>query len=138
MEDVFLDAAIVHAVDMIQPAQSALPEQSVHTGKSSTIQNLGVGHSVFLAYAQDTANTFHVEGVESSLLSDIRSPCLAAVQQYANDTGVIDCHLCFNCQLGVYPYTSHEAGESCSCLPDPLDDLCVCDYVSTLFCSCLY
>ena len=44
---IFWDAAIVHAVDMTQPAQSALAEQSVHTGKASTRQDLGVGHSVF-------------------------------------------------------------------------------------------
>ena len=44
IDGVFWDADIVHAVDM---TQSALPEQSVHTGKTSTRQNLGVGHSVF-------------------------------------------------------------------------------------------
>ena len=66
---VFWDAAIVHAVDMTQPAQSALPEQSVHTGKASKRQDIGVGHSVFPRYAQDTANTSQVEGVESSLLA---------------------------------------------------------------------
>ena len=81
--------------------------------------------TVFLGYAQETAKTSQVEDVEFSLLSDIRSPCLAAVQQYADDTGVVDCHLCFHCQLGVYPHTSREAGESCSCPPDPLVVLCV-------------
>ena len=65
---VFWDAAIVHAVDMTEPAQSALPEQNLHTGKASTRQDLRVGHSVFSGYAQDTANTYQVEGVESSLL----------------------------------------------------------------------
>ena len=108
---------------MTQPAQSALAEQYIHTRKASTRQDLGVGHSVFLGYTQDTANTSHVDDVESSLLSDIRSPCLAAGQQCAHDTCVVDCHLCFH--FGVYPHTSHEAGESCSCLPDPLVDLCV-------------
>ena len=58
---------------MTQPAQSALPEESVHTGKASTRQDLGVGHSDFPGYAQDTANTSKVKGVESFLLSIIRS-----------------------------------------------------------------
>ena len=95
------DAVIIHAVDMPQPAQSALPERSVRTGKAGTRQDIGVGHSVFPRYAQDTANISHVESVGFSLLSCIRSPGLAAVQQGADDTGVIDC-LCFHCQLGVY------------------------------------
>ena len=29
-----------------------------------------------------------------------------------HDTGIVDCHLCFQCHLGVYPHTSREAGES--------------------------
>ena len=110
---------------MTQLAQSALAEQSVHTGKARTRQDLGVGHSVFPGYAQDTANTSQVEDVESSLLSGTRSPCLAAVQHCADDTGVVDGHLCFHGHLGVYPHTTREAGESCSCLPDPLVSLCV-------------
>ena len=81
--------------------QSALPEQSVHTGKASMRQDLGVGHSVFPGYAQDMANTSEVEGVESSLLLGIRSPRLAVIQQCAYDTGIVDCHLCFYSQLAV-------------------------------------
>jgi len=94
--------------------------QSVHTEKASTRQDLGIGHSVFPGYTQDTANT--LEGVESSLMFGIRSPCLTAVQQCADDTGVVGGHLCFHCPLGVYSHTSLEAGESCSCLSDPLVD----------------
>ena len=88
-------------------------------------QDLSVGHSVFPGYARDTANTSQVEGVESSLLSGIRSPCRAAVQLCADDTGVVGCHFCFHCQVGVYPHTNREGGESCSRLLDPLVGLCV-------------
>ena len=88
-------------------------------------QDLSVGHSVFPGYARDTANTSQVEGVESSLLSGIRSPCRAAVQLCADDTGVVGCHFCFHCQVGVYPHTSREACESYSRLLDPRVDLCV-------------
>ena len=77
--------------------------------------------TVFPGYTKDTANTFQVEDVESG----IRSPCLNAVQQCADDTGVVDGHLCFHSQLGVYSHTSREAGESCNCLSDPLVDRCV-------------
>ena len=39
------------------------------------------------------ANTSQLESVESSRLSGIRSPCLAAIQQCADDTGIADCHV---------------------------------------------
>ena len=50
------------------------------------------------------------------------SRCRTAV---CDDTGVVDGHLCFYCQLGVYPHMSRKAGESCGCLPDLFVDLCV-------------
>jgi len=59
---------------MIQPTESALPEQSVHTGKASTRQDLGVGYSVIPEYTQDTANTSQVEGVELSYLVHVALP----------------------------------------------------------------
>ena len=73
IEDAFWDAAIVHAVDMTQPEQSALPKESVHTGEANTRQDLGVGHSGCPGYAQDMTNTFKVKGIESFLMSSIRS-----------------------------------------------------------------
>ena len=39
-------------------------------------------------------------GVESSLLSGIRTPCLAAVQQCADDKGVVDSFFVFTVSLG--------------------------------------
>ena len=41
-----------------------------------------------------------MEGFEVSLLSGTRNPCLAAVQQCADDTGVVDCHIVFTKCLG--------------------------------------
>ena len=103
-----------------KPAPSALPKQSVHAGKTSTRQDLDVGHSVFPVYARRIILRWKV----SSLLSCLtHSPCLAAIQQCAEDTGVVNCHLCFHSQHGIYPHTSHQAGESCSCLSDPLVDM---------------
>ena len=103
-----------------KPAPSALPKQSVHAGKTSTRQDLDVGHSVFPVYARRMILRWKV----SSLLSCLtHSPCLAALQQCAEDTCVVDCHPCFHSQHGIYPHTSREAGESCSCLSDPLVDM---------------
>ena len=46
IENVFWDAAILHAVDMPQPTQPALSEQGEHAWKVGSGQDLGVGHSV--------------------------------------------------------------------------------------------
>ena len=81
--------------------------------------------TVFSGYAQDTADFSHVEGFASILLSGTRSPCLAAVQQCINDTGVVDIHFCIHCQLVVYPNTSCEQGDCCSVFPVLLVDICV-------------
>ena len=43
IEDVFLNATIIHTADMTQPSQSALSKQSVHTGKTSTRQDISIG-----------------------------------------------------------------------------------------------
>ena len=50
---------------------------------------MGRSH-LFLRYAHDTTDASQLEGVESSLLSGIRSPCLAAVQQCADDTAGVE------------------------------------------------
>ena len=50
IENVFWDAAILHAVDMPQPTQSALSEQGEHALKFGSGQELGVGHSVHIVH----------------------------------------------------------------------------------------
>ena len=54
IENVFWDAAILHAVDMPQVTQPALSEQGEHAWKVGSGQDLGVGHSVLPGYAKDT------------------------------------------------------------------------------------
>ena len=66
-----------------------------------------------------------MECVKPSLLPGICSPCLDAIQQCADNTGIVDCHLCLHRQLGACPHSSRETSESCRCLPNPLVDLCV-------------
>ena len=43
-----------------------------------------------------------MECVKPSLLPGICSPCLAAIQQRAGNTGIVDRHICLHRQLGVY------------------------------------
>ena len=98
---------------MTQPSQSALSKQSVHTGKTSTRQDISVGYFVLPGFAQDTADASQVECVEPYLLPGILcSPCLAAMRQCAGNTGILDCHICLHRQLGASPYSNRETSES--------------------------
>ena len=97
---------------MAQPTQSALSEQGVHSGKTSTRQDINVGYFVLPGYAQDTADASQVKSVKPSLLPGICSPCLAAIQQCAGNTGIVDRHLCLHRQLGASPHSSRETSES--------------------------
>ena len=97
---------------MTQPSQSALSEQGVHNGQTSTREDVSVGYFVLPGYAQDTADASQVECVKPPLLPGICSPCLAAIQQCAGNTGIVDRHLCLHRQLGVYPHSSRETSES--------------------------
>ena len=100
-EDVFWDATTLNTADMIQPWQSALSKQSVHTGKTSARQDISVGYFVLPGYAQNTAYASYVEYVEPSLMCGMCSPCLAAINQCAGNTGIVDRHLCLHRQLGA-------------------------------------
>ena len=79
IEDVFRNATIIHTAHMTQPLQSALSNQSVHTGKTRTRQEIRVGHFAQPEYAQDTADASQVECVEPTLMPGICSPCIAAI-----------------------------------------------------------
>ena len=93
-------------------SQSVLSKRSVHTGKTSTMQDISVGYFVLPGYTHDTANASQVECDEPSLLSGICSPCLAAVQQCAGNTCIVDCHICLHRQLGACPHSSRETSVS--------------------------
>ena len=112
-------------MDVAQPAKSALSEQGVQSREASAGQDLGVGHSVLSGHAQNMAEVFHVESVESSLLFYICGPCFTGIQQCTDDTGAVHCHLHSSCQLRVCPNSSCEASECRSCLADPLVNLSV-------------
>ena len=112
IEDVFRKATIIHMADMTQPSQSALSKQRVHTGKTNMRQNISVGYFVQPGYAQDTADASQVECVEPTLLPGICSPRLAAIQQCADNTCIIDCHSCLHRQRGACPHSSRATSES--------------------------
>ena len=86
---------------MTQPSQSALSKQSVHTEKTSTRQDSSVGYFVQPGYAKYTADASQVECVEPSPLSGICRPRLAAVQQCADNTGIVDLIFVLSDSLGL-------------------------------------
>ena len=104
-ENVFWDAAILHAVDMPQPTQPALFEQGEHARKVSSGQVLGVGHSVLPGYAKDTADASQMQGIEFFLLSCICGTRLASLHQYADNTGIVHDHMVFTVNFGFGPHS---------------------------------
>ena len=105
MENVFWDAAILHAADMPQTTQPALCEQGEHAWKVGSGQDFDVGHSVLPRYAKDSADASQMEGIESFLLSGICGPRLAAVHQCADNAGIVHYDLGLHCQFGVGPHS---------------------------------
>ena len=71
IENVFRNATIIHTADMTQPSLHALSKQSVHTGKTSTRQDISVGYFVQPGYAQYMADASQVECAEPTLLPGI-------------------------------------------------------------------
>ena len=112
IEDVFLNATIIHTADMTQPSQSALSKQSIHTGKTSKRQDISVSYFVQPGYTQDTADASRVECVEATHLPAICCPCLAAIQQCVDNTGNVDRHICLHRQIGACPHSSRATNES--------------------------
>ena len=110
IEDVLWDAPIFHPTHVTEPSQPALSEQREHGGKTSALEDLGIGHLVTSMNAGDAAQAAHVEAVQFALLFEVCCPCLAAVEESADHAGIVHCHLCWNCQLWVLP---DAGGETC-------------------------
>lgn len=65
-------------------------QQSKHTGDAFTMQHRCVGHPVLPPNVQDAPETPKMEAVQPLLLACVCSPCFAAVQKKAENTGVVD------------------------------------------------
>ena len=72
-----------------------------------------------------TANASHVECVEPSHLPGTCGPCIAAIHHCAGNTGIVARHHFLHRHIGACPQSSCQKSESCSCLPNPLVDLCI-------------
>ena len=74
IEDVFQQAAVLHAPYMAQPAQASLAQQRIHAADPGTVQHVTVGDAVLPGDAEDTLEAPHVEGVEAALLAHVCCP----------------------------------------------------------------
>ena len=75
-----------------KPAQPTLSEQREHSGQTSACKDLGVGHFAAPLYAEDATELAHVGTVQLALLLGIRCPCFTAIEESADDAGVVHCH----------------------------------------------
>jgi len=64
-----------------------------------------------------------VESVKLPLLTGMCGLSFTAIQQGADNTGIIHCHLCGHSQLGVFPEALCDHG--CCCLSNSFADVIV-------------
>ena len=57
------------------------------------VQYVTVGDTVLPGDAEDTLEAPHVEGVEAVLLAHVCGPRFTAIEEGAQHTGLVDCHL---------------------------------------------
>ena len=60
-----------------------------------------------------------MEGIESAFLVGVQSPCLTAIEQHAEHTGLIHLHLGVGGQDGVFPDPLCKVSHCCCCLANP-------------------
>ena len=66
-----------------------------------------------------------MESVESSLLSGIGRPRLAAIKESRQDTSLVDAHLGPYAQQVVAPHSLVDFGRDSSCFGDPEADITI-------------
>ena len=105
IKDILRYVAVFHPAHVAEPAQPALSEERVHGRKASACEYLGIWHFVTPFDAKDAAKTAQVEAVQLPLLFGVCCPGLTAMQERADDSGVVHCHLSWDCELWILPDT---------------------------------
>ena len=94
---------------MAEPLQATLAEKSIHAGSVCQLEHFCVGDVILPFDAMDVPGALYVKCVEAMLLLGICRPCLTAVQQEAEDTGLIHLNPSGQCECAVFP---HHLGQS--------------------------
>ena len=114
IERVLWDPSIRHAVNISQPAESAL---GVEVLDSALGEDLGVGHAVRPLDAEDVPQISQMECVQSLFLSGVRSPRLAAIEEGAEDA-FYTATLIWMVSLPFSPDSFEQTGKGRGCKPD--------------------
>ena len=92
-QEIFRNASIPHPSHVTKPSESALSEECVHGGKTCDLEDLYVCNFVSPVDTEDATKTAQVEAVQFVLLSGVCCTCFAAIQESADDAGIVYCHL---------------------------------------------
>ena len=74
---------------MAEPSQVILAEESIHAGSVCQLQHFCVDDVILPFDVKDAPEATQVKCVEAMLLFGICRPCLTAVQQEPEDTGLV-------------------------------------------------
>ena len=108
------DSSILHAADVTNTVQVPLGKQGKHAWYSCLSQDVLVWDMALPGAAQNPSDVVQVEGIESAFLAEVQCPCLAAIKQHVEHTGLIHLHLGVGGQHGVFPDPLCK-GSHCSC-----------------------
>ena len=75
---------------MTKPAKSSLCQYAEHAGDSSPFKDFIVGDVLLPGDTQDSPDASEVEGVQSLLLSGVKSPALTSVHESTENTSLPD------------------------------------------------
>ena len=110
---------------MAKPAEAPLAENGKHGLHVGTIQDLCVRNFVLPLDVQNASQAPQVEAVEFPLLARVGGPCLVAVEEYTEHTGLVDVHFGLHSETGVIPDPLLQSGHNYSCLGNPAVHLCI-------------
>ena len=105
--------------DITKLVQVALGKQGKHAWYSCLIQDILVWDMVLPGDAQNPSEVVQVEDIESAFLAGVQSPCLTAIEQCAEHTGLIHLHLGVGGQHGAFSDPLCKASHCCCCLANP-------------------
>ena len=120
VQKVLGDLPVYYTVDVPEPVELTLHEQSEYAWDPDASEDLGVWDLVTPFDAQDTSRAVHMECVESFFLPRVQGPRRTATQKCAEDTGSVCNHLGVGSQFAVLPYSFHQSSSGQATNP-PVD-----------------
>lgn len=120
VQKVLGDLPVYYTVDVPEPVELTLHEQSEYAWDPDASEDLSVWDLVTPFDAQDTSKAAHMECVESFFLPRVQGPRRTATQRCAEDTGSVCNYLGVGSQFAVLPYSFHQSSSGQATNP-PVD-----------------